>query len=83
MPARRKLIWGGGIWVTFLVQQCPLPGQISLSHKFLPGFAFSEQELQFFPTHCVPKILSDLLQKAFTLYMERKKNQIVRTCGGM
>jgi hypothetical protein len=44
-----------------------LPGQIGLGHKILPGFVFSEQELQFFQTHTLLDILKDILIKALAL----------------
>jgi hypothetical protein len=44
-----------------------LPGQIGLSHKILPGFVFSEQELQLFPSHTPLEILKDIIKKALAL----------------
>ena len=69
-PAWRKLAWEKSSWGH--VGDIPgvparLPGQIGLGHKILPGFVFSEQELQVFPSHTVLEILNDILKKALAL----------------
>ena len=53
------------MWVTFPIHQCRLPGQTILSHKILPGFAFSEQVLQLFVAYSLLDILNDILKKRF------------------
>ena len=53
--------------VTFLVYLHGYLDKIGLDHKILPGFVFSEQELQLFPSHTLPEILNDILKKALAL----------------
>ena len=61
VPARRKLAWCWGLWVTFLIHLCRLPGQTSLRLNFPQEF--SQQEKQFLPAQYVPETLIDILKK--------------------
>ena len=61
MPARRKLAWCWGMWVTFLVHLCRLPGQTGLSLNSFQEFI--QQAEQFLSAQYVPETFNDLLKK--------------------